>query len=79
MDERGRINIGKKISEKYGVSFYLVQLQDEIVLIPRPKDPLKELRKWGQKASLGKITSTEIGELAEEEFFKELDEKRKRK
>jgi hypothetical protein len=79
IDERGRINIGRKVSEKYGDHFFVVKLHDEIVLIPRPEDPLKELRKWGHNANLRKNTSKEIRKLAEEEFYKELDEKKKRK
>lgn len=79
LDQRGRINIGKKAGEKYGDRFFVVQLPNEIILIPKPKDPVKELRKWGDKAGLGNMTSEEIRNLAEEEFYKEFDQRRKRK
>ena len=49
MDEKGRINIGKYAIKRYGDRFFIVKLLDEIVLIPKPKDPVAELRKWGKE------------------------------
>ena len=49
MYEKGRINIGKYAIKRYGDRFFIVKLLDEIVLIPRPKDPVAELRKRGKR------------------------------
>ena len=46
LDERGRINIGQETKKKYGVRFFVVRLSGEILLIPKPKDPVAELRAY---------------------------------
>ena len=79
MDEKGRINIGKEAIKQYGDRFFIVKLLDEIVLIPRPKDPVTELRKWGKELEIGKLTARDIGELAEKEADKEVAERNSRR
>ncbi len=79
MDEKGRINIGKDAIKQYGDRFFIVKLLDEIVLIPRPKDPVKELRKWGKELEIGNLTAKDIGVLAEEEANKEIAERNRRR
>ena len=79
MDEKGRINIGKDAIRQYGDRFFIVKLLDEIVLIPRPKDPVKELRKWGKELEIGNLTAKDIGVLAEEEANKEIAERNRRR
>ena len=79
MDEKGRINIGKETIKQYGDRFFIVKLSDEIVLIPRPKDPVSELRKWGKEMEIDKLTARDIGVLAEEEAEKEVAERNSRR
>ena len=79
MDEKGRINIGKEAIKQYGDRFFIVKLLDEIVLIPRPKDPVTELRKWGKELEIGKLTARDIGALAEKEADKEVAERNSRR
>ena len=79
MDEKGRINIGKEAVKQYGDRFFIVKLLDEIVLIPRPKDPVTELRKWGKELEIGKLTARDIGALAEKEADKEVAERNSRR
>ena len=79
MDEKGRINIGKDAIKQYGDRFFIVKLLDEIVLIPRPKDPVNELRKWGKELEIGNLTAKDIGVLAEEEANKEIAERNSRR
>ena len=79
MDEEGRINIGKESVKQYGDRFFIVKLLDEIVLIPRPKDPVTELRKWGKELEIGKLTARDIGALAEKEADKEVAERNSRR
>jgi hypothetical protein len=79
MDERGRVTIGKSVGAKYGRRFFVVQLSNEIILIPKPQDPVKELQEWGRKAKIGNLTAQEIGKLAEEEAYKEIRQREKRR
>ena len=79
MDEKGRINIGKEAIKQYGDRFFIVKLLGEIVLIPRPKDPVTELRKWGKELKIGKLTARDIGVLAEKEAEKEVAERNSRR
>ena len=79
MDEKGRINIGKDAIKQYGDRFFIVRLSDEIVLIPRPKDPITDLRKWGKEMEIDKLTARDIGVLAEEEAEKEVAERNSRR
>ena len=79
MDEKGRINIGKEALKQYGDRFFVVKLSDEIVLVPRPKDPVKELRKWGKELGIGKLTAKDIKVLAEKEADKEIAERNSRR
>ena len=75
LDERGRINIGQETKKKYGDRFFVVKLSGEILLIPKPKDPVAELRKWGQKLGLDQLTAGDLKRLAEEEAHKEAEER----
>ncbi len=79
VDEKGRINIGQEARKKYGNRFFIVELSGEILLIPRPKDPVAELRKWGKKLELDKLTTRDIGMLAEEEAHKQVEERSNRR
>ena len=79
IDDKGRINIGKETTKQYGDRFFIVKLSDEIVLIPRPKDPVNELRKWGKELGIGKLTAKDIEVLAEKEAEKEIAERNSRR
>ena len=79
MDERGRINIGQEARKKYGDRFFVIKLSGEILLIPKPKDPVAELRKWGKKLGLDELTGRDIRMLAEDEANKEVEERGNRR
>ena len=79
LDERGRINIGQETKKKYGDRFFVVKLSGEILLIPKPKDPVAELRKWGLKLGLDQLTAVDLKRLAEEDAHKEADERASRR
>ncbi len=49
VDERGRLYIPKSLRGKIGREAYLVEVGDGILIIPKPKDPIKELEKIGKK------------------------------
>ncbi len=48
IDSKGRLYIPKKIRKKLGNEVYLVEMDDGIIVIPKPKDPLKELEEIGK-------------------------------
>ena len=79
LDERGRINLGQETKRKYGDRFFVIKLSGEILLIPKPKDPVAELRKWGQKLGLDQLTTGDLKKLAEEEAYKEVEERANRR
>ena len=79
LDERGRINLGQETKRKYGDIFFVIKLSGEILLIPKPKDPIAELRKWGQKLGLDQLTAGDLKRLAEEEAYKEAEERANRR
>lgn len=75
LDEKGRINIGQESRTLYGDRFYVVKLSGEILLIPKPKDPVTELRKWGKNLGLDKQTARDTRMLAVDEANKEVEER----
>ncbi len=79
LDEKGRINIGQESRTLYGDRFYVVKLSGEILLIPKPKDPVTELRKWGKKLGLNKQMTKDTRMLAVDEANKEVEERVKRR
>ena len=44
LDDRGRLTLPKEIRERYGDHYHIVQIHDEIKLIPVAEDPLDALR-----------------------------------
>lgn len=44
LDDRGRLTLPKKLRERYGDHYHVVELQDGIKLIPVAEDPLAALR-----------------------------------
>lgn len=48
-DDRGRLLLTKDVREEYGEKFILVRASGELVLIPIPDDPIKDLQELGQK------------------------------
>lgn len=71
MDERGRVTIGKELGEKFGGTFFVVATYKEIILMPRPKDPLKALAEWGRKSGIDKLSKKEIDQIIEKEATRE--------
>ncbi len=75
MDSRGRVTIGEKLAKKYGRRFIVVPMSGDIVLVPRPKDPIKGLVEWGRKAGLNRYSIKQIRKMAEEQAFAEISKK----
>ena len=49
LDSKRRIILPKDTEERYGKKFVIVRLQNEILLKPLPRDPLKALMREGRK------------------------------
>lgn len=43
-DDRGRVTLPKEVRERFGQRYRLVELRDEVRLIPIPEDPVDALR-----------------------------------
>lgn len=71
MDERGRVTIGKELGQKFGGTFFVIETYKEIVLMPKPKDPLKTLKEWGRKSGIDKFSMKEIDEMVKKESERE--------
>lgn len=72
VDKLGRIVLKKKLREKYGEQFILIDKGDEIILKPFHLD-MSDLSKKLEKYSL-----KELKDMAEEEAMKEIEEKLKK-
>ena len=69
-DERGRVTLGHEVTERFGREFHVVVLPREVVLIPVPKEPLKDLREMGKKIP-EHLSLKDFKRIAEEEAMKE--------
>lgn len=49
VDKLGRLLLPKKIRRRLPREFYVVELQDGILLIPKPDDPVRLLTEEGKK------------------------------
>lgn len=77
-DEKARICVSKEVVKTYGDKFIIVRAPKEIVLLPVPKEPIKELQVLGRKAGIYKIPIQKIKEIIAGEALKEV-KKRGRK
>ncbi|MEW5955728.1 MAG: hypothetical protein AB1626_04310 [Candidatus Micrarchaeota archaeon] len=70
-DEKARVCVSKEIVREYGDKFLVVKAPKEILLLPVPKDAVKELQQLGRKAGLAGISAEKIKRLVGEEALKE--------
>ena len=49
IDSKGRVYIPKSMRKKLTKDVYLVETPEGILIIPKPKDPIKELEQIGKK------------------------------
>ncbi|WP_175060146.1 AbrB/MazE/SpoVT family DNA-binding domain-containing protein [Thermococcus sp. 2319x1] len=69
IDSKGRLYIPKKMREKLTRDVYLVETPDGILIVPKPKDPIKELEKLGRN-----LPNKTIEELKKDILNQALDE-----
>ena len=70
-DDRGRLLLRKDIREAYGDKFYVVKAPKEVILIPVPKDPIKDLAELGKASGLDKYSVKQLKKMAREDAEKE--------
>lgn len=69
-DKKGRIHLREAIRARYGEKFVVVQMPDELVLRPVPKDPVRDLEEIG-RALKGRSVE-ELKELIDEQARREV-------
>ena len=68
-DEKGRIQLGPELRQRYGRRFFVVEAPGELVLLPVAEEPVKDLQKLGRK-----LNGYTIGELKERIHQQAMDE-----
>jgi len=70
VDEKGRLYLGRGLRERLGKEVYVVEIDGGILIVPKPKDPVKALEMLGATLPDKPIRELrkEIAEKAEEEF-----------
>ena len=48
MDKQGRIYLPRKLEKDTGRKFFIVKIDRELMLVPVPSDPVKELERIGK-------------------------------
>lgn len=48
VDKQGRIYLPKKMKEEVGSKFFVVRIDKELLLVPVPLNPVKELERIGK-------------------------------
>lgn len=72
-DERGRVTIPKKIRDRFGERYRVIELQDGIKLLPVPADPVTALREASSE-ELKQASMDELQNAAREEAREQTDE-----
>ena len=69
VDSKGRLYIPQSIRHRVGEEVYLVETPDGILIIPKPKDPVKELEELGKS-----LPEVSVEELKKEILKQALEE-----
>jgi len=70
VDEKGRLYLGRELRERLGKEVYVVEIDGGILIVPKPKDPVKALEMLGASLPDKPIRELrkEIAEKAREEL-----------
>ncbi|HSA30103.1 MAG TPA: AbrB family transcriptional regulator [Phycisphaerae bacterium] len=69
-DKKGRLQLSSEVRRRYGERFFIVEAPGELVLLPVPDDPVKDLRQWGKP--LQGMSMEEIKQAIQEQAEKEV-------
>ena len=69
-DKKGRLLLKPALRRRYGGEFFVVEMPREVVLLPVPRDPVKDLREWGRP--LRHMSMEEIKRAIQEQAEKEV-------
>ncbi len=69
-DKKGRIHLRESIRARYGEKFVVVEMPDELVLRPVPKNPVRDLEEIGR--TLKGRSVKELKELIHEQARREV-------
>jgi hypothetical protein len=69
-DKKGRIRLSQAVRAKYGEKFYVVEAPGELVLLPVPRDPVKDLEELGKP--LRGMSLADIKRAIQEQADKEM-------
>ncbi|AMM53359.1 AbrB/MazE/SpoVT family DNA-binding domain-containing protein [Pyrococcus kukulkanii] len=75
MDSKGRLYIPKDVRKGIGKEFYLVRMDNEIILVPKPKDPVKKLEELGR--SLPDVPIKDLKKMIRKAMLEEIEEELK--
>ncbi len=69
VDEKGRVYLGKRLRKRLGDEVYVVEMDEGILIVPKPMDPVKALELLGAALPEKPIMELrkEITESAEDE------------
>jgi len=70
VDTKGRLYLRREFRERLGREVYVVELDEGVLIVPKPKDPVKELERLGSPLPDKPIREfrKEITEKAREEL-----------
>ena len=71
-DRKGRLLLRPALRRRYGDQFFIVEAPREVILLPVPSDPVKDLQRLGRK--LEGYTIEELKKVIDEQADKEIDE-----
>jgi len=76
IDKLGRLVLKKKLRERYGDSFIIVESEEGILLKPSSRDPFDGIEKISEKFK--DYSLKELSEMGEEQAKEEVEEKLRR-
>ena len=69
-DEKGRLQLRPALRRRYGDQFWVVEAPRNVILLPVPADPVRDLREWGKP--LQHLSIEEIKRIIDQRAIKEV-------
>ena len=65
----------KDTRERHGDEYYVVETHNDIILVPVPKDPIKDLQDIGRRAGLDRYSIRQLRQMALDEASEQLEKR----